>query len=201
MEIFLNPNLVYVLLVLGFVLLFTALATPGTGFVELAALFVLLLAGWGVVYNQALVNWWALPILLGAVILFVFSVRKPRQFIFLALSLVALVFGSAYLFRGQAWWQPAVNPFLALGVSLLAGGYMWLVMRKALEALARRPTHNLDNLINQVGEAKTAIDAEGTVQVGGQLWSARSTAPIPAGVPVRVVAREGFILVVEQVGA
>ena len=47
----------------------------------------------------------------------------------------------------------------------------------------------------------TAIDFdlhEGTVQVAGELWSARSDTPIAAGNPIRVVKREGFILVVEK---
>jgi membrane-bound ClpP family serine protease len=49
-----------------------------------------------------------------------------------------------------------------------------------------------------VGEAKTRIQNDGTVQVAGELWSARSDTPIAAGNMIRVVKREGFILVVEK---
>jgi membrane-bound serine protease (ClpP class) len=52
-------------------------------------------------------------------------------------------------------------------------------------------------LIGSIGEAKTEINDEGSVQVGGELWSARSDQAIPLGARVRVIAREGFILKVE----
>jgi len=54
-------------------------------------------------------------------------------------------------------------------------------------------------MVGQVGEAKTRIHSEGSVQVSGELWSARSEKPIPTGSAVRVLAREGFILLVEKV--
>ena len=53
-------------------------------------------------------------------------------------------------------------------------------------------------LVGQVGEAKTRIHEEGSVQVAGELWSAGSKSPIPAGRQVKVTARDGFILEVES---
>jgi len=38
------------------------------------------------------------------------------------------------------------------------------------------------------------------VQVAGELWSARSEKPIAAGSPIRVVRRDGFVLIVEKSG-
>jgi membrane-bound ClpP family serine protease len=42
------------------------------------------------------------------------------------------------------------------------------------------------------------VHEDGSVQVAGELWSARSEDPIPAGAQVRVLRREGFVLVVEK---
>jgi len=39
----------------------------------------------------------------------------------------------------------------------------------------------------------------GLVRVRGELWSARSDRAVGAGSPVRVVGREGFILVIENI--
>jgi membrane-bound serine protease (ClpP class) len=52
-------------------------------------------------------------------------------------------------------------------------------------------------MIGAIGEAKTDIYQDGTVQVAGELWSAYSDTPIPADTPVKVVGREGFILEVQ----
>ena len=54
-------------------------------------------------------------------------------------------------------------------------------------------------MVGALGEAKTTISPKGSVQVNGELWSARSQMPIPAGAQVRVTGREGFILEVEVV--
>jgi membrane-bound serine protease (ClpP class) len=87
---------------------------------------------------------------------------------------------------------------VAVIASALVAGFLWIAVRKALEASSARPTHGLSGLIGQVGEARTRINDEGSVFVAGELWSARSEEPIPAGSSIRVLRREGFILVVEK---
>ena len=118
--------------------------------------------------------------------------------IFLGISILALVVGSAYLFKGEIWWQPAVNPVLALVVSLLVGGFFWIAARKTFEADAAPPSHDLSGLIGALGEAKSAIHQEGSAQVLGELWAVRSDHPITEGSVIRVTGRDGFILDVEE---
>jgi membrane-bound serine protease (ClpP class) len=192
----LNPNTVYLILVFGLVLTIMALLAPGTTILELLAFFTLVLAGYGI-YNLS-INAWALVILLFGVILFALAVRKFRHPVFLVLSIVLLILGSVYIFPGETWWQPGVNPFLATVVSLLVGGYVWLIATKAMEVAVTPPAHDMNALIGMTGEAKTDIQKEGSVQVNGELWSAQSSDPISQGSTVRVVGREGFILRVES---
>jgi membrane-bound serine protease (ClpP class) len=113
--------------------------------------------------------------------------------------ILALIVGSLFLFPGEVWYQPAVNPLLAVLVSVFSGGFLWLAANKILEAEARRPTHDLQALVGALGEAKTSIHPKGSVQVNGELWSAYSETPIPAGAQVRVTGREGFVLRVEAI--
>jgi membrane-bound ClpP family serine protease len=81
----------------------------------------------------------------------------------------------------------------------MIGGLFWIVTQKTLEADAAPPTHDLRTLIGALGEAKSNIHHEGSVQVNKELWTARSEQPIEAGAQIRVVDREGFVLVVEEV--
>lgn len=193
-EVLLNPNVAYLILVAAALAAILAVLNPGTGVLEVAALFLLILSGY-TIFNLP-VNTWALGLLVVGVIPFLLALRRSRNLVFLALSIGALVFGSIFLFSANGW-QPAVNPFLATLVSLSVGGFVWLVAQKALEADRLRPSHDLEALIGSIGEAKTEINDEGSVQVGGELWSARSDQLIPVGARVRVIAREGFILKVE----
>jgi membrane-bound serine protease (ClpP class) len=194
MELLLNPNIAYLLLVLGFVLTLLAIVTPGTGMLEVGGLFCLALVGY-VTYRIG-VNPWALVALVLALIPFVYATRKPKRGIWLAVSLVTILAGSIYLFNTDGW-MPAVNPVLAVVISALAGGFLWLAVGKSLQAHHARPRHDLDALVGQVGEAKTEVRETGSVQVAGELWTARSNKKLAAGAAVRVIGREGFVLVVE----
>jgi membrane-bound serine protease (ClpP class) len=192
-----DPNVAYLLLVVGVVLAIMALFAPGTGVLEVGAIFVLFLAGWEI--SQIPINIWALVILIIGVIPFILAVRKSHNMVFLVVALIVFVIGSAYLFQGASWWQPGVNPFLAIIASILASGYLWIAATKVLDTEKIKPRHDLAKIIGAMGEAKTDIFSEGSVQIGSELWSARSAVPIPEGSKIRVLKREGFILEVETV--
>ena len=191
----LNPNVVYLLLVAGLSLMVLALASPGTGLLEFAALVILLIAGYGAANLP--VNPLGLVLLLAGTALFLVSVFKPGKLIYLVMAIAFLVVGSVFLFEGEEWWQPAVDPILALVVSTLMAGFFWFAARKAIEARLLRPAHDLGALVGMQGLAKSEVYKEGSVQVNNELWSARSQQPIHPGAPVRVVRRDGFFLEVE----
>jgi len=190
-----NPNVAYLLLWAGLSLALLAVLTPGTGVLEIGALFCLFLAGYAV-FNLE-VNFWALGIILLGVVFFVLSLRYPEKWVFLALAIAALIVGSIFLFRQDSLWQPAVDPLLALIVSTVSGLFFWFVTKKVMDARSIRPAHDLTSLIGEVGETKTTVHEDGSVQIGAELWSARSDKVIPSGSQVRVVERDGFTLVVE----
>lgn len=198
MEFLLNPNVAYLFLLAGVLMAMLALATPGSGFFEVGAIFCIALAGYGI-YNLSF-NWWALALIFVSVVPFVYSLQKPKRELFLGLSIIILVVGSIFLFPSQTG-GPAVNLFVAFIASVLVAGFLWIAVGKSIQAAQIRPSHDLDALIGRVGEAKTRILEEGSVQVGSELWSARSATPAPirSGSSVRIIRREGFVLVVEKV--
>jgi membrane-bound serine protease (ClpP class) len=69
------------------------------------------------------------------------------------------------------------------------------VGRRSIEALDM-PVRSLKGLIGKTGEAHTDIFAEGSVYVDGEEWSGRSEVFIPSGQPVKVLGREGLVLLV-----
>lgn len=195
-DFLLDPNVAYLILVITSLATIMAVLSPGTGIIELFALFLWLLTAY-IIYSIP-INFWALGLLLLGFVLFLLSLRRIKNLVVVGLSIAAIVFGSAFLFD-QPGWQPAVNPILVLVVSVSISAFVWVVARKVLDADSMRPVHDLEGLIGAIGVAKTSISEEGSVQVAGELWSARSDEVIPQGSQVRVVAREGFDLKVEQV--
>jgi len=195
-DFLLDPNIAYLILVGAALLTMMAVLNPGTGVLEIVALFLWLISGY-IIFSMP-VNFWALGLMLLGVVLFLLSLRKIKSLVYLALSILAVIVGSIFLFD-QPGWQPAVNPVLAVVVSVFVAGFTWIVAQKSLEADQMRPAHDLEALVGAVGEAKTAISDEGSVQVAGELWSAKSRQAIPEGNHVRVTGRDGFSLVVEKI--
>lgn len=194
MNILLDPNIAYLLLVGGFLLAILALFAPGTGLIEIGALFMLVLAGFSIASQSF--NWWALVILILGVVPFLLALRRSRRILFLILALASLIIGSAFLITTPEGY-PAVNPVVAAVTSVLVGGTVWLIMHRLLDAIAR-PVVSTSNVVGKTGEAKTDILGEGAVYVGGEEWTARSRAFIPAGSTVVVRSQEGLVIEVEM---
>ncbi len=194
MDPLLDPNIAYLVLVAATFFVLLALMAPGMGVPELLAAFSLLLAGYAVYHVSY--NWWALAILLLSLIPFWLAVRRARGGFWLALSIAGMVIGSVFFFPAETGWI-SVNPFLAIGTTVVYAASIWICVRKIVQIAASRPAHELASLIGQRGETRTAVQDGGSVQVAGELWSARSAWPLKAGSPIRVIGREGFVLVVE----
>lgn len=195
MEFLLDPNIAYFVLVLAILFVLIALALPGTGVPEALALFAMLMAGYAIYHLS--VNWWALALLLLSLAPFYFAVRGPRRELWLALSILGFTAGSLFFFPAKSGLI-SVHPVLAAVTSILFAAAVWITARKIMQIAEARPTLELTALIGECGETRTDVKDTGSVQVASELWSARSEKLIPAGRVVRVVGRDGFVLIVEE---
>jgi len=195
MDLLLNPNIAYILLVMATFLAMLALIAPGSLIAETGAILCAILAGYAVYHLSC--NWWALVLLFLSIVPFVMSARGPHREVWLILSILGLIVGSVFFFPSPSGF-PLVNPLLAILTSTLLALFAWISARKVLQISQTKPLQDLSTLIGQRGRAKTAVEMEGSVQVAGELWSARSKDLIPRGSTVRVIGREGFVLIVEN---
>lgn len=196
MQFFLNPNVAYLIIVITTLLIFSAVVTPGTGVLEILA-FGFILAS-GVLIFSIQFNPWALLLIVLSVVPFVLAVyRRGRADWLLLLSIGLLTIGSIFLFPTPTGGV-AVNPFLAIVTSVLADTFLWVVVNKGLQAHRAKSQNLLEDVIGQIGEARTIVYRDGSVMVGGELWSARSDEEIDSGSKIRVRGRDGFVLIVEK---
>jgi membrane-bound serine protease (ClpP class) len=190
------PNLVYLLLMAGVWLAAMAIASPGTGLLEVAAVVVLIMAGVGTL--SVPLDLWALGVVGLGVVLFIGALRWRRTALWLVLSALLLSVGSAFL-MGMEAGRTAVHPLVAVAVSLLTVGFFWIAVGRGLLAQRAKPAHDPESVLGQVGDVRSVLDPVGSVYVGGELWSARSDAALPIGTTVRVRGREGLTLLVDPV--
>lgn len=188
------PNLLYLSLMAGLWFSALAIVSPGTGILELLALVTLAAAGLGTAILP--LNVWALALLLVGGVLFVLSLQRDNPGLWLGGSALVLSLGSVFLFRVEEG-RLAVHPLLAVVVSVLTLGYFWFAIRKTILAQQAGPSHDPERVLNLEAEVKTKLDPFGSVYVLGELWTARSEHVLKPGTLVRVIGREGLVLIVE----
>jgi membrane-bound serine protease (ClpP class) len=189
-----DPNLAYVLVVGGFVLSVLAILTPGTGVVEIGGIFALVLGGYGVISNPT--NLWAL-IFIFPFFPLIFTYRKSKKDYYLGLAIILLNIVCYTIFRGENRLF-AVSIFLGFFVVLINAPIIWFIVKRVTEAIDKTPDFNPMNIVGKMGEARSNLALEGTVYVDGEEWSAKSKQKIIAGQKIRVIAKEGLTLLVEE---
>jgi membrane-bound serine protease (ClpP class) len=196
MDLLLDPNVAYMILVVGFVIGVLALLTPGTGYLEVGVLLAILIAGYAII--QQPINLWALILLAVGVVPFLIALRKFKQWYYLVPAIISIVIGTVFLFRTEAGGL-AINPWLATVMSIIAVVLLWIIGQKGIEALKLRPSQDLSVLIGKTGVAHSDIRQTGTLYVAGEEWTAKSEKLIREGHHAKVIAREGLVLLVEPV--
>jgi membrane-bound serine protease (ClpP class) len=187
-----DPNVAFILLIVGFYGLILEFWTPGTfvpGTIGGVSLILALIA-----LSALPVHYGALALLLLGLALMIAEAFTPGSIILGAGGLVAFVVGSIFLFEGTGWdIEVAVSWPVIAGVALTTAGLLFGVIGAAMRAY-RRPT------IDMIGAEGEIIDwdgEQGHVRVFGEIWNARSDRALAPNHKVRITARKGLTLTVE----
>ncbi len=178
-----NPNLAYILLMIGLLGLYFEFSHPGAILPGVLGGISLLLAVFA--FQILPINYVGLLLILLALILFILEV-KVHSFGMLTVGGVAsLVIGSLMLIKGPPSLRPGLQVVIpvAVGFSLVVVFLVYLVVR----AHARRALTGRDGMVGEIGTAKTDLAPAGRVFVHGELWEAEATEPVAKGEKVRVI--------------
>ena len=179
-----NPNLAYILLMIGLLGLYFEFANPGAILPGVLGGISLLLAIFS--FQILPINYVGLILILLAIAMFILEV-KVHSFGALSIGgIIAMVIGSMMLIKAPI---PELRPSLriiipvALGISLILIFLVYLVIR----AQARRPLTGKEGMVGEIGTARTDLAPEGKVFVHGELWEADALEPVSVGEKVRIV--------------
>lgn len=193
-----NPNVTYLLLIVGLLMLLVAVTTPGTGVAEVIALVSLAMAAIGLI--QLSVNFAGVMLIVVAFVLFLVNATATAHGALTLGGAVALLFGSLLLFPVREG-APGLSGWLIGGVTLSTAGLSALVV-SALMRMRQQKGVDLaaQDVVGGRGVIKTdvKVNATGTAQIGGQLWTVAADEPIDVGSEVEVIEREGLTLRVKR---
>lgn len=192
-----DPNVAYLLLVMGLLGLAAEFATGGTVFPGVAGVICLILALTGL--GQLPTNWAGVALILAGIAMFLLDMHVSGFALSIG-GLVAFAFGSMLLFAPP--WRATeadvhISPWLILLTTAGVGAFFLLAISAVVKSRSAPVAVGRRTLIGQIGTVQEALDPRGIVHVAGETWSAVSVAgDIPTGAPVQVVEIRGLTLYV-----
>ncbi|UCD19522.1 MAG: nodulation protein NfeD [candidate division WOR-3 bacterium] len=191
-----NPNIAYVLLLLGIYGLFFELQNPGMIFPGVVGGICLILGFYSL--HVLPVNYAGLALIILSAILFILEIYVTSQGLLTIGGIIALVFGSLILFESDVPYLRVSWEVIMLVVIIVAGFVIFLLTLGVRAQFRRRATGS-EGLVGEIGTARTDIGPDGgTVFVHGEFWNAVSEKKIASGKKVRVVKVENMTLKVER---
>ena len=198
LQILVNPNVAFLLLLIGFVGIALEAAAPGTLIPGTIGAVALVLGLIGTL--QLPVAALGVILLIAGFILVVAEAHLPTGGLLGVAGIAALVAGGLLIFdTGDG--APSVSPFVAVPVAILLGGATVFVGQRVLAARRLDVRTGEEELVGSRARVRTAIDPVGQVFTEGALWRARSADgnPIELGAEVEVEQVDGLTLVVHAV--
>ncbi len=189
-----SPSATYFFVVAGLLLLLFEFFSAGIGIAAATGAMCLALSAYGIgtLGTRPL----GLGLVLLATVAFGVDIQAGSPRFWTGVGTIALVLGSLTMFDGG---RPG---WLAL-VLVTVGGLLAVLfgIPSTVRTRFSTPTIGREDLVGAVGTATTAIDPDGTIEVRGAPWRARTfPKAIAAGEPVEVVAIEGLVLEVVPEG-
>ncbi len=202
LSILTNPNIVFLLLTIGVQAIIIELSSPGGWVAGFIGAVCLALAAYGL--GVLTVNWFGLVFLAIAFALFILDIKAPTHGALTAAGVASLIVGSLVLFNSPASpsFQRVSVPLVVL-TSVFTGGIFFTFLLFAVRAQKTPIRTGVESILGRVGTVRDALAPVGTVQLGGELWTAQvveGEEALQAGERVEVVRLEGNRLLVRKAG-
>ena len=190
-----NPNIAYILMMIGLVGLYFELAHPGVIFPGVIGGICLILAFFA--FRTLPVNYAGILLILLGIILFIAEIKIASYGLLSVGGVVSLALGSIMLFESPV-------PYLRASLSviiptvLVTAAFFIFALTMAIKAQMAKPATGSEGLLGETGVARTRLDPEGKVFVHGEFWNAYTDGTIEEGEKIRVLKAEGLIVKVEK---
>ncbi|MEN6376116.1 MAG: nodulation protein NfeD [Smithella sp.] len=191
-----DPNISYILLLIGLAGLYFELSTPGAILPGVIGGISLLLAFFGL--STLPVNYTGILLILFGVILFIAEIKVMSHGMLTVGGVISLIMGSLLLFD-------TADPVLRISLQVLipavvvTSAFFIVVIWLALKAQLRKHYSGSEAMINAEAEAVTDINGDGQVFFKGEYWKATSEKPITKGAKVKIIKVDGLVLNVQEV--
>jgi membrane-bound serine protease (ClpP class) len=190
-----NPDVAYILMMLGMLGLFFELANPGVILPGVIGGICLILAFFA--FQTLPVNYAGVLLIILALVLFIAEIKIVSHGMLTVGGIISMILGSLLLFESPEPYMRVSWGVILITVFAVAA-FAIFVVTKAVKAHRKRPSSGKEGLVGEEGEADSDISPEGKVFVRGEYWDAWSDQAIARGDKIVVADVEGMKLKVRK---
>jgi len=192
-----DPNIAYLLMMLGFFGILFELFNPGAILPGIIGVISLVLAFYSM--HTLPVNYAGLALIIFAIILFLLEIKVMSHGMLAIGGALSLLIGSMMLIRTNSTLESArISHSVIIASTVVTVLFFLFVIGIGLKAQRAKPVTGMEGLIGEAGETLSILNLTGTVHVHGEVWNAESVSGmISKGEKVRVTGIKDLKLYVE----
>ena len=190
-----DPNIAFLLIILGFYGLFFELSNPGVVFPGLIGAIALILGGYAL---QLLpINYAGLLLIILAIVMFLLEIKVTSYGALTMGGVVSMVIGSIMLIDSP-------SPFLRISLKIIipttlaTAAFFFFLFGAVIRTHQKKAVTGTEGLVGEVGIAQEDIDKIGKVFIHGEIWDALSDMSLKKGEKIKVVKVEGLKLFITK---
>ena len=203
LEKFLNllsdPNVAYILLMLGFYGIMFELYNPGAILPGIVGVISLILAFYSM--HTLPVNYAGLALIIFSIILFILELKLATHGVLAIGGVVSLLLGSFMLIQSNSSLEfVRISRSVIISTVVISSLFFLFIIGLGLKAQRAKPVTGIEGMKGEAGETIEALTPLGFVRVHGEMWKAESlSGTIDKGKKVRIVGIENLKLFVEPI--
>ncbi|MEO6187805.1 MAG: nodulation protein NfeD, partial [Ginsengibacter sp.] len=170
-----DPNVAYILMMLGFYGIMFELFSPGAILPGIAGVIFLIFAFYAM--NTMPVNYAGLGLIIFGIILFLLEIKITSHGMLTIGGIVSVLLGSLILFRTSSTENfVSLSWGVVFAVTAVTALFFVFVVGMGVKAQKATPVSGVEALVGKTGQTLETLDPIGSVKVNGEIWKAESLA-------------------------
>lgn len=168
-----DPNIAYILLMIGIYGIMFELYNPGAIFPGVIGGISIILAFYSL--HTLPVNYAGLALIIFAIILFLAEIKIVSHGLLAIGGVISLILGSIMLINTESTMEVIkISWQVILIIVILTVAFFIFAIGFGIKAQRSKPTTGIEGMIGETGEALTNLEPEGQIRVHGEVWNAES---------------------------
>jgi membrane-bound serine protease (ClpP class) len=168
-----DPNIAYILFMLGIYGLLFELYSPGAIFPGVIGGICLILAFYSL--HTLPINYAGLALIIFAIILFVLEIKIISHGLLSIGGTISLILGSLMLIDSDSGLEVVTISWQIIAlIVVLTLLFFLFAIGLGIKAQRLKPTTGPEGIVNETGKAITSLNPNGSVKVHGEIWDAES---------------------------